>query len=169
MPYINFRNLPQMAFVEYPAAKDSWLKPHLEGMDSDYECRQTIPKKLDTVLEFKKSIYDIFNFITGFDIWKPCLFSLGVPKPKDEEEEEEEEDDDEEREGRPLLIFIVTGIYFDGNTNSIIADANVLLVTRDVFYDPRFIPILAAFGDNEYFGLSEELFQMWMHALPAMA
>jgi hypothetical protein len=106
--------------------------------------------------------------ITGFDIWKPCLFSLGIPNPTDEGEVEE---DGDYEEGMPLLIFIVTstGIYFDGNTNSIIADANVLLVTRDVFYDPRFIPILAAFGDNKCFGLSEELFQMWMHALPAMA
>jgi hypothetical protein len=164
MPYINFRQLPQLAFVEYPAARDSWLKPHLDGMYSDYECLQTIPKRFDTVLEFKKSIYSILDFIAGFDIWKPCIFTLGTPEREDKQKDEDEAEGKAER-----LLFIVTGLYLDGNTNSIIADANVLLVTHDVFYDPRFIPILACVGDNKYFELPEKLFQMWMHALPAMA
>lgn len=154
VPYINFAQLPRIALVEHPNAKEHWLPPHLDGMYSDQECRIPASDTSIPLFEFKKSIYAVLEFIVGSDIWEPCLFSL---KPVD-------------TQSGKTLIFIATGICFESTSQSIAAEVYVVEVTDEVFYDPRFIPILAHFAAHETaFELDETCYSMWKRALPAMA
>jgi hypothetical protein len=69
-----------------------------------------------------------------------------------------------------VLMFIVTEVYLDSNTNSVVAEAFVVESTEEVFYDPRFLPILVHVTKHEVsIDVDTDVYMCWRRALPAMA
>jgi MYND finger len=155
LPYINFRQLPRMALLEHPHMWDSWLRSHLDGMYSDQEFRQlTSPK--GNLLKFKKSIYSVFKFIATWDVWQACIFTIEPKSPSD-------------LVGHPL-IFIVTGVYFDSSSNSVVAEAYVVEANPEIARDPRFLPILMHTMQHDVeIKVGKGVYDCWRRELPAMA
>lgn len=157
LPYINFSKLPKMDRVEYPNAKDSWLPPHLAGIYSDQELRTPESDYLDHVLGFKESLHTVMEIIAASDIYNPGIF---VIQPRGDGINVNNN-----------LLFIITGLYFDSSSGSIIAEANVLQALSRVFDDPRFLPFLHHLpsGKVTVIKVQDEVYRLWRRALPAMA
>ena len=83
MPYLNFNALPKIGAGEYKTMQDSWFRLHLFGMYSDYEApliNTPDTERYGCLLEFKKSLLHVFEFIAEGTATEPVVFTLA---PKD--------------------------------------------------------------------------------------
>jgi hypothetical protein len=164
-PYVNFRQLPKIATSEYSHALDRWMGFHLAGTFSDFEHNQMDQKgkeRGDVLVEFKKTMLSIFDYITTADPSEPCVIAMAPSG-------------DLRGEGG-ALIFFVAGIYMDSNTHGIVADAYVVPTNPSMLIDdPSFMPIFIHVtrgidkGDTLPLSLHRDVFMFWKGALTAMA
>lgn len=155
MPYINFHQLPRIATSEYTDMVDTWFPCHLFGMYSAYETPLLGPEKHGVLLEFKKSLLSIFEYIVRCGGSEPCVFTLASK-------------DSMLESGGPLLFF-TTGLYLDANSNTVVAEAYVVPMTATQTLDPRFYPVLRKLGPSMSTTVFHEVFLLWKKVLPAMA
>ena len=150
MPYITFKQLPQVDLSD-PKSLD-WILPHLVSMFSHEERRLQNENLRNGFIKFKESIVSIFQFVAGYE-GIPCRV-LGFKHKNGNDDIQ-------------MLLF-VTGIYLDGNSHSIVAEA-YLLPTK--YKDD---PILAeAFGASidmmMQIVVDEDELKFWKYTLPAMS
>ena len=113
---------------------DTWLPCHLFGMYSAYETPLLGPEKHGIFLEFKKSLLSVFEYIARSGGAESSVFTLA---PKDLIW----------RAGGPLLFFS-TGLYLDGNSNTVVAETYVVPMTA--ITNPR-SSILSRFEETRAF------------------
>lgn len=156
-PYVNFNQLPRIAIGRNPNLYPSWLQTHLDGMVSDVELTQSGPDMVGQNYWFKHSIITIFKYVaeklTANDPVSLVLVPAGDP---------------EEYGG--MLFFIFTGLYFDGNMQSVVVKGYVVEVNQSTLGNPRFLPIVNKWilsGRSP--DIRPEVFMLWKRALPVMA
>lgn len=164
-PYVNFRQLPKVATSEYASALDRWMGFHLAGTFSDFEHNQMDQKgkeRGDVLVEFKRTILSIFDYITIADPFEPCVIAMAPSGDL--------------RGVGGALIFFVTGMYMDSNSHGIIADAYVVPANPSMLIDdPSFMPIFMHVtrgidkGDTMPLSLHRDVFMFWKGALMGMA
>ena len=154
-PYINFRQLPRISASEFTDMVDTWLPCHLFGMYSAYETPLLGPEKHGVFLEFKKSLLSVFEYIARTGGAESSVFTLA---PMDLMMES----------GGPLLFFS-TGLYLDGNSNTVVAETYVVPMTASQTLDPRFYPVMKKLAPAMTTTVDQDVFLLWKKLLPAMA
>ena len=155
VPYINFRQLPRIAASEFTDMVDTWLPGHLFGMYSAYETPLLGPERHGVFLEFKKSLLSVFEYIARSGGAESSVFTLA---PTDLMMES----------GGPLLFFS-TGLYLDGNSNTIVAETYVVPMTASQTLDPLFYPVMKKLAPAMTTTVDQDVFLLWKKLLPAMA
>lgn len=155
-PYVNFNQLPRIAIAYNPNLYPIWLQTHLEGMLSDVELTQSSVDMVGQNHWFKHSIITIFKYVAEQLITNEPISLVLTPAG------------DPEKYGG-MLFFIFTGLYFDGNMQSVVIKGYVVEVNQATLGNPRFVPIV-----NKWILLGKspdirpEVFMLWKNALPLM-
>ena len=113
------------------------------------------PEKHGVFLEFKKSLLSVFEYIARTGGAESSVFTLA---PVDLMMES----------GGPLLFFS-TGLYLDGNSNTVVAETYVVPMTASQTLDPRFYQVVKKLAPAMTTTVDQDVFLLWKKLLPAMA
>ena len=155
VPYINFSQLPRIGANEYVEMVDAWLPNHLFSMYSAYEVPLLGPEKYGMLVEFKKSVLSLFEYMARSGGAEACVFTL-APK-------------ESILEGGGPMLFFSTGLYLDHNANTVIAEAYVVPMTTTQTLDPRFYPLMMKLAPTISTVVHHEVYMLWKRLLPSMA
>lgn len=140
LPYINFNKLDK---IEGDIWKFDWINSLLLGMFSDREMRFRGTKS-DLITNVKNTIHNMFTQLEYMVIrlkpenYNAQAYSSDLP-----------------------IIFFITKIYFEPNSHSVVSEAYVLPITRDI----KIFELVKGTDVT----VSEEQMTFWRRALPAMA
>ena len=155
VPYINFSQLPRIGANEYVEMVDAWLPNHLFSMYSAYEVPLLGPEQHGLLVEFKKSVLSLFEYMARSGGAEACVFTL-APK-------------ESILEGGGPMLFFSTGLYLDHNANTVIAEAYVVPMTTTQTLDPRFYPLMMKLAPTISTVVHQEVYMLWKRLLPSMA
>lgn len=141
LPYVNLQNMQRLE-IDQDYVK--WINGFLLSMFSDRETRYR-GNKSDLLTNFKNILHIIFTKL------QTCVIRL---KPQNYSLTSDPNDSD-----LPIILFI-TGIYFDFNSHSVMAEAYVLPITPDI----RLFGSLSGTDVT----MNDEDMKFWRRALPAM-
>ena len=136
LSYLNFRRLLKLENSDNMAKQ---LQPHLMSMFSDREMVMYAERgeKFDRLLHAKDVIRRMFLSSTRVIRIRPTI------------------------PGRLTFVFFVAGLYFDYNSQSLVAEAYVMAVT------PMSTSVLAGISSDEI-PVDEDETNFWSYAIPAM-
>lgn len=155
LPFINFAQLPRIGASEYVEMVDAWLPNHWFSMYSTYEVPLLDHGKHGLLVEFKKSVMSLFEYIARSGGAEACVFTL-APK-------------ESLLDGGGPMLFFSTGLYFDHNANTVVAEAYVVPMTATQTLDPRFYPLMMKLAPTISTGVHQDVYILWKRLLPAMA
>lgn len=155
--YVNFNQLPRIAIGSNSDMFSYWLQPHLKGVVSDVEVTEFDKNSVGQNYWFKKSVLTVIEYIAEQLTANDPVVLMLTPG------------DDPQIYGG-VLIFIFTGLYLDGNMQSVVVKGYVIEVSQKILGDTQFLSATDRWifpGKSPNIG--PEVFMLWKRALPIWA